>query len=176
MKHLSIVSLVCAFAALAIGGYAVYTSLESKVAYIDLQNVFNDFEMTKQYKKKLEAVVGARKNIADSLQLNLKAKSRSIDAAAKASDQDVEDFVYNKEYYIEKVKQFQEDNLALKQQYDAEINKQITQYIKDYGEKSGYRYIFGADGSGIVMYAEQQDNISKEVTEYINKRYNGQAK
>ena len=176
MKNSGIVSLVISLLAIAFSGYVLYNSLANKVAYVELQTVFNDFEMTKQYKKKLEAVVSARKAISDSLQVTLKAQSRSINTAPNTSDEKVQDFVFNKEYYIERVKQFQEDNMALKQQYDTEINKQINQYVKDYGEKNGYRFIYGAEGSGVLMYAKEGDNISKEVIEYINKRYNGQPK
>lgn len=176
MKHLNWISLAVGIIALALAAYVLTDSLGNKSAYIDLRTVFDDFEMTKQYKKKLESVVSARKAIADSLELNLKAQSRSINSGSNASDEKVQDFVFNKEYYIERVKQFQEDNMALKQQYDGEINKQISQYVKDYGEKNGYRFIYGADGSGVLMYAKEGDNITKQVTEYINSRFNGQGK
>lgn len=42
--------------------------------------------------------------------------------------------------------------------------------------KKGYRYIFGAEGSGVLMYADERNNITKEVIEYINARYKGNAK
>ena len=149
---------------------------KNKIAYIELATVFNDFEMTKQYKQKLDVVVVARKSITDSLELNLKARSRGIKTTAKPSDKSVDDFEFDREYYVEKVKQFQEDNVALKQQYDGEINKQLNQYVKEYGDKNGYRFIFGAEGSGFLMYAREQENISKEVLAYINERYKGYGK
>lgn len=171
------VALGIALVALALGGFAAYKANQSaKIAYVELGTVFSEFEMTKQYKTKLEATVLARKAVLDSLELGLKAKSRSINALGKATDNVIEDFTYNKEYYLEKAQQFEEDNQALKQKFDAEINKQLNQYLKDYGEKGGYKYIFGANGSGNLMYANEGDNVTPQVIIYINERYKGSAK
>jgi Skp family chaperone for outer membrane proteins len=49
----------------------------------------------------------------------------------------------------------------------------MNQYVKDFGSKYGYTYIFGADGSGFLMYSLEANNITKEVKEYINSRYKG---
>lgn len=178
MKSGATISLwVVAVLALGLSGLALYKAVYgNKVGYIELATVFNDFEMTKEYKKKLDVVVNARKTITDSLELNLKAQSRALSGGGKVSNAAAEDFQYNREVYIEKAKQYQEDNMALKQQYDTEINKQLNQYIKEYGDKHHYRYIYGAEGSGVLMYAIEGDNISKEVTHYINERYKGGAK
>ncbi len=172
----TIVLWVLAILALVLSGFAAYQSLnKTKIGYIELATVFNDFEMTKEYKVKLDQVVNARKAITDSLELNLKAQSRTL-GGAKVNSAAAEDFQYNREIYMEKARQYQEDNMALKRQYDGEINKQLNQYIKEYGDKHGYRYIYGAEGSGVIMYARESDNLSKEVTAYINERYKGGAK
>lgn len=176
-KNGTVVLWVLIILSVCLSAYTMWNlKVKNKIAYVELATVFNDFEMTKQYKQKLDAVVNARKSITDSLELNLKARSRSINAHSKTDSKTVDGFEYDKEYYMEKVKQFQEDNLALKRQYDGEINKQINQYVKEYGDKNGYKIIFGAEGSGILMYAQEQDNISKEVLAYINERYKGYGK
>ena len=177
MKNLNTVSIVIAFIAIVISGYCLYTTKSSKKqAYIELQKVFNEFEMTKQYKLKLESVVNARKSIADSIELDLTAQARVLKQTAKPASDKLQDFMYEKEMYMEKVMQFEQDNMALKQKYDAEINRQLNQYIKDYGLKNGYEFIYGADGSGALMYAKESANISPEITEYINKRYKGEPR
>lgn len=151
------------------------TRQSTKVAYIELIKVFNGFDMTQQYKKKLEAVMMNRKMIMDSMALGLKARSRSF-GNTKPGIADLQDFEYEKELYAEKLRQFEEDNQALSQQYDIEINKQLNQYVKEYGQKNGFRYIYGAQGSGVLMYAREEDNVTEEVLRYINERYKGNAK
>ena len=177
MKGNGAIGVTIALAALILGGIAVYGSyFKHKVAYVELQEVFNEFEMTKQYKGKLEAVVMSRKSIADSLELSLTAQSKSFTTASDRNSPQVQRFLYEKEYYMERMKQFQEDNIALKQKYDLEINKQINQYVKEYGEKNNYEFIYGADGSGVLMYAEEKLNRTEEVIKYINERYKGEGK
>lgn len=173
----NIVAIVVSVVALALSITVwVLGQQSSKLAYVELSTVFTEFEMTKQYRAKLETTINARKGISDSLEMALKAQSRSFSENSSMKDPKVQQFMYDKEMYVQKVKQFTEDNQALQRQYDMEINKQITQYVKEYGESKGYRYIFGADGSGSMMYAQPADNITKDVIEYINKKYKGVAK
>lgn len=177
MKNTGIIGLTVGAIAFLMSAFCLYKmEVNKNLAFVELQSVFNEFEMTKQYKGKLETVLNARKSIADSLQLNLTAQSKMLKQVNNKNDEKVQNFLYEKEVYLEKMKQFQEDNVALKRQYDGEINKQLNQYIKEYGEKKGYRYIFGAEGSGVLMYADERNNITKEVIEYINARYKGNAK
>jgi outer membrane protein len=146
------------------------------VAYIELGKIFNDFDMAKQYHKKLESVAFARKGIIDSLELNLRSQSRAIQSAAHQSKDQIEKFQLDKGYYEDKKRQFDEDNNALQKEYNEEIIKQLNQYVRDYGEKSGYDFIYGAEGSGVIMYGNDKLNITAEVTKYINERFNGSSK
>jgi outer membrane protein len=50
----------------------------------------------------------------------------------------------------------------------------INNYVKEYGEKNGYDYIFGANGDGTVMYADGSEDITNDITTYINLRYAGE--
>lgn len=175
MKNLLTIAISIVALALAVTVLVLH-SQSSKLGYVELTTVFTEFEMTKQYRAKLEATVNARKLIIDSLEMGLKAQSRGIDGNSSMQDPNVQQFIYSKDLYVEKAKQFQEDNQALQQQYDMEINKQITQYVKDFGQEKGYRFIFGAEGSGSLMYARPADNVTKEVIEYINKKYKGVSK
>lgn len=176
-KGVTWVVLAVSLVAVALSAWTWYDMHHrSKTAYIELGKVFNGFEMTQQYKKKLESVVLSRKALTDSLELNLRALSRTLTANGKPAAPKLESFEYEKQIYLDKTRQYEEDNTALKQQYDAEINKQINQYIKEFGDKNGYRYIYGADGSGSLMYAQEEENISDEVITFINERYRGAAK
>lgn len=154
---------------------ALWTSSRSKTGYIQLHKVFAEFEMSKQYKAKLDAVVLARKNVLDSIELKLSAASRALQSQAKPEKDKIENFLYDKEIYIKKREQFEEDNKALEVQYNTEITKQLNQYIEDFGETNGYDYIYGAEGSGSLMYAQKSLNITDNVIMYVNERYKGKG-
>lgn len=61
----------------------------------------------------------------------------------------------------------------LSAQYTAESWKLINQYVSDFGKKEGIVFIYGATGDGTLMYADQAYDITEEVIQYINERYEG---
>jgi len=61
----------------------------------------------------------------------------------------------------------------LSAQYDKEILAQLNQYVRDFGAKNNYEYIFGNDGNGSLMYAQESNDLTRQVTEYINQKYAG---
>lgn len=61
----------------------------------------------------------------------------------------------------------------LSQKYTADVWKRINEYVSAYGEEHGYDFIFGATGDGNLMYARQARDVTNEVIEYINRKYEG---
>jgi len=51
------------------------------------------------------------------------------------------------------------------------IWKRLNPYIAEYGKEKGYAYIYGANGTGNVLYADEGEDITDELIEYVNKRY-----
>jgi outer membrane protein len=146
-----------------------------KTGYVDLNKLFSEFKMKKELEVQLEKIKSSRKNILDSLEFNLKVLITKIDAEGQKDKTHLQEFEWRKQEYLEKKKKFEEDNDAVGKQYDQQIISQMNQYVKDYGNKHGYTYIFGADGSGFLMFSKDAKNITDEVREYINERYKGKT-
>ncbi len=144
-----------------------------KTAYIDMQKVFSSFQMKKELESKLTDVEQHRKNILDSMELHLRIFSGELDKSKEKDPSQIKLFNGEREDFFAKQKQFEQDNSATQQQYMDQVSKQLSQYVNDYGKQKGYEYIFGADGSGILMHADDSKNITEEVTGYINERYKG---
>ncbi len=53
------------------------------------------------------------------------------------------------------------------------IWNRLNPYIISYGKKKNYKYIFGANGTGNILYADEQENITADLIIYVNKSYNG---
>jgi len=141
---------------------------EKKSAFIDSVKVYNEFKLTKELKSKYERVSNTRQIILDSLKIELiamESQMRANDEHAKA--------MYEKKIneYKYKADMFLQDNQRLNSVYTEQVMNQLNQYIKEYGEKRGYDYIYGADGSGSLLYANQDNDISDEIIEYINLSY-----
>lgn len=141
-------------------------------AYIDTAKLYNDFEMKKELEKKVTEVQLGRKAQLDSLKLSLVSLSRKTNPSMedRANLQALENKYHNMQ------QQFEAENSKIVQYYSNQIWTQINQYIRDYGKQEGYTYIYGGDGSGTIMYAQEKRNITAEVLNYINARYKGKGK
>lgn len=145
-----------------------------KTGYVLISEVYNSFEMKKEMEKKYLLVKNSRDKILDSLELELKILGSKIKKEEEKNKTTIEDFTYKREEYLQRKKTYDEDNEALTKKYDQEIITQLNQYVKDYGERNGYTYIFGNDGNGSMMYANEAGNITKDVIVFINGKYRGE--
>ncbi len=62
----------------------------------------------------------------------------------------------------------------LQQQMGTEMDslvKDVKSFIKDYGKKNGYKYIFGTGEAATVLYGEEKDDITKEIIKLLNEKY-----
>lgn len=150
-----------------------------KLAYVELDKVYSGFDLKKKLEKKLENVLQSRKTVIDSMEVQLKALSGLIGTMNEKDPvrrMKIEEFEYKKQAYFQKKKMFEEDNQRASQDYDQQVWKQLNQFVKDYGKQQAYDYLFGAEGSGSLMYAKDAHNITEEVTNYVNQRYSGEGK
>lgn len=60
--------------------------------------------------------------------------------------------------------------------YDEQILNQLNQYVKDYAKEEGYDIIYSADGSGAIMAASDDMDITDKIVAYLNERYKGMSK
>lgn len=143
-----------------------------KVGYIDLGILFDNFLMKKEMEAKLENTQHQKELLLDSMEIQLNILSKR--AQANSSDKDlVKTFELQKQEYLMKKQSFEKEGQYSTQQFNNQIWKQINQYIKDFGEEYHYTFIYGAEGSGAVMYGSVDKNITDNVKEYVNKKYKG---
>src|SRR5690606_17687182 len=66
-------------------------------------------------------------------------------------------------------KQIQEEDKKATQTVVNDIND----YVKEYGENNGYKLIFGASGSGNIMYASEGADLTDDILKGLNKEFDG---
>ncbi len=70
-------------------------------------------------------------------------------------------------------KRLKEMTKLLSNDISNKVWKRLNVYIKEYGEVNGYDIIMGTQGSGNVMYAKDVIDITNEILNYSNNRYEG---
>lgn len=148
-------------------------TVNAKYAYVDVPRVFDEFLMKKELQKKYNNQMAGRKALVDSLGFQLQKTAIELENNPTPSPKELESFASRRAQYMELVKKFDEEDHQLNSEYDAQIFKQMNQYIRDFGEEKGYTMLFGSMGNGNIMYAEETVDKTDEVIHFLNEKYQG---
>jgi outer membrane protein len=161
---------------IAVLSYLVISNLgysgDDKQVYVVTGELFAEFD----YQKELDAEYNALKEVKlkelESFQQEiayLEIQARKPKASSEAIAQ------YNQGYsqYLSYEAKITNELAELNKQYSVNIWEKLNALISQYGEEHNYQVIFGADGTGNIMYAQEDINITKDLITYCNLKYNG---
>ena len=173
MKKLNIIILLSALVVLSIAFSSYVFVNQPKVAFVHVQDVYNEFDYKKELENKFETIKTARIRILDSLEIQINVLAKNIQNSEVNKEMNMQNYQYLVAQYQNKQQVFTEDNQAVSEQYTEQIWNQLNQYIEEFGKENNYDFIHGADGSGSVMHANQGYNITDELKNFVNERYQG---
>lgn len=154
-------------------GIAVYCYMQiPRVAYINSEEVFKKFKMTIELEAKFRNLESVRKNMIDSMEFDLTREINNM-SNHKPSPKELEQLESKRRYFLQKKEEFNQDNQQITNTYNQSIWERINQYVKVYAQDKGYDYILGANGNGSIMYANESEDISEGVIQFINQQYDG---
>lgn len=152
-----------------------------KTAYVDTAKMMEEYteakELDEKYKTKGE-VMGRELEVAAK---NLKAEMSGFQQNAMAKGQA---WAQQKGAELQqREQQLSYAQQAMLQQLQQESGKEmdtlvksVKQFIKDYGKKQGYDYIYGTGDAATVLYAKDSYDLTKEITKALNDNYAGKEK
>lgn len=152
-----------------------------KTAYIDTSELIEKYEKFKdeddKFKVKsqelgrpLEAKVKAFQNEAQSFQQNAQAKGPQWAQQKGAELQQREQQLGMEQNAL--LQQLQQEGAVLKDTLISEVK----QFIKSYGKKKGYDYVYGTGDAATILYAKDQYDITKDVLKELNETYKSTKK
>lgn len=166
-KSLIFLGLAVALLTVAVG-YVYYKI--PKVAYVSTNKVYNDYKGKLEYQTKLENEDANNRKILDTLKYEIE----MLNAKVSSSNDKILFELESKAKNYERLRTELEERLQTqKQQYIEDIWKQINKHVEEYGAVNGYDYIYGAEGTGALMYADKKDDVTEDVISFINKKYEG---
>ncbi|MEK6152009.1 OmpH family outer membrane protein [Flavobacteriaceae bacterium 3-367] len=169
---LSIIALVASIAAI------FYTSSESDLVYVDIKKLVDGYARTEVEREAFNKKASTLKANVDSLLVNwqdeLKAYEKERSTMTQKELELKQQLLQNKQQQLNNYqqaiqKQIQEEDQKMTQTVVNDINT----YVKEYGKRKGYRIIFGAEGSGNIMYAQDVSDLTQDVLEGLNAEFNG---
>ncbi len=149
---------------------------EAKTAFIKTETIFKEYKGIKDqeavfkqkqeaFTKKYDSMVQAwRKEVVDFQQK----ASKMAPNKARQKDQEL----YQKQQIIQQMQQQESNRLTaeMQQQTDS-IIKKVYDFFDEYGKKNGYKYIFGKNNAGALMYGDAQNDITDKVLKALDDEY-----
>lgn len=163
--------------ALLLSLFSVFISFKSsELVYVDINKLLEGYKRTKVVRAEFEAKAKTMNANVDSLMNDWqneikKYEKERIGMSAKELKLKQE-LLSNKQNQINNYqeaiqKKLQEEDKKVTQTVINDIND----YVKDYGKKHNYDIIFGASGSGNIMYAKENTDLTNVILQGLNKEF-----
>jgi outer membrane protein len=135
-----------------------------KIAVVDAIKLFNSYKMKMELEAKSAGTLKFLGHRADSIKQQLMTQSKIKDFPKTELDKMYTEFT-KAQGLLEQ--EYQQSNQSINEQ----VWKRLNPLIDDYGKKEGYRLIIGANGMGSVLYNDDYYDRTKEVIDFVNKKY-----
>lgn len=155
-----------------------YLKSSSDQVYVDVNKLLEGYNRTKIVRSEFEEKAKTLNANVDSLMVDWQSELKTYEKErSKMSKKELElqqQILSNKQQQINNYRQ------AIQKQVQDEDKKatqtvinDINDYVKTYGKKNGYAIIFGASGSGNVMYASEAADLTDDVLLGLNSEFEG---
>jgi outer membrane protein len=149
---------------------------EVKTAYVDTSVLMNEYTESKDLEAKYKAQAEEKGRQLQAEITRFKQDAANFQSQAQANGQ-----AWAQQRGAELQKREQQlgyAQQALSQQLQQEIGVErdslvngVKKFIKEYGKKNGYSYIYGTGDAATILYAEEKYDITKDVIKALNDKY-----
>lgn len=159
--------------------YFSHSSPSSSLVYVDINKLLDGYEKTEivrsEYLKKSSSLTSTVDSLLGDWQSELKIFEKERITMSKKELELKKELLSNKQNQINNYRQSIQQKLKEEDQLASQtVLNDINDFVKEYGEDNGYRIIFGATGSGTIMYASEDSDLTIDVLEALNKRFKGE--
>ena len=136
-----------------------------KTAYIDTAEILEKYEKFKAEDEKFKV-----KSEEMGRPLEAKVKAFQMEAQSFQQNAQVKGPQWAQQLGVEQnalLQQLQEEGGVLRDS----IIKEVKLFIKEYGKKKGYDYIYGTGDAATILYSKDSYNITEEVLKELNEKY-----
>lgn len=174
MKKVPLMVAILALIVSSVGFYFAKSS--SELVYVDVNKLIEGYNRTKLVKAEFEKKTNTAKNQIDSLmagwqkELQAYEKERTVLSAKELELK--KEVLSNKQQQINAYQESMQKHMIEEEKKTTQtVINDINDYIKEYGKKNGYKIIFGASGTGNIMYADESSDLTEQVLKGLNEEY-----
>ena len=162
---------------LTVGSFFFKSSMSDPV-YVDINKLMDGYNRTQIVRAEFEEKAKTLNANVDSLMVEWQTELKQYEKErSKMSKKEMglkQELLGNKQRQISNYQQaIQKQIEEADQKATQTVINDINDYVKEFGKKNGYKIIFGARGSGNIMYAAEGTDLTKIVLEGINADFEG---
>lgn len=154
---------------------------EVKTAYVDTSVLMNEYTEAKDLEAKYKAQAEEKGRQLQAEITRFKQDAANFQSQAQANGQA---WAQQRGAELQKREQqlgYAQQALAQQLQQESGVERDslisgVKKFIKDYGKKNGYTYIYGTGDAATILYAEDKLDITKEVIKALNDKYKSAPK
>lgn len=149
----------------------LFLSPRHQIAYVDSEKVFEEFAFSKELQAKLGLTQNARKQILDSLGLELKGMQHQLEQHPQ-NEALLSEYQQLAQKASLREEQLSESDLMQTEEYNKRIWRQLSQYLQEFSDEKGLDYLFHKD-QYMLVGAKQSHDLTQEAIHYVNAKYYG---
>jgi len=164
------------FTALAVLYYLYFSS--SRIVYVESARLINNYQGMIDARKAYKTKASVWKSNIDSLTNDVQQAIMDYEKDSRSMTNKEKEL--SKKLINTKQKQLADYQKAIQDKASQEdqertqmVLQEVNQYIKEYGEKNGYKIILAATEYGNLAYATDDLDITDKIIEGLNKKYSG---
>jgi len=147
----------------------LFAESQGKIGYIDLSRSFDEYQKTKDFDKELEGKGDMKQDEREKLVQEIRKMREELELMNKNAREKKEADIESK---IKSLQEFdQEAKTDLTKERDnmvKDILKEMSDVIKEYGEKNGYSIIVN---DRVLLYGDSGMDLTNEIIKILNDRY-----
>lgn len=151
---------------------------QDKTAFINNSEVMDGFEKLKQTEDDFAKEEQAMKTSIDSLvaesgyQELVQEYQTNKDKMSKAKEEELYNQIMQIQQRLGQQQQMASQQFQLRKNSELNsLNDSLKSFVKEYGKSNGYTYIYGANDSGSIMYADESLDITEEIIKALNNKF-----
>ena len=144
-----------------------------KTAFVDSKKIISEYKVMNLAKEKWESkneeVRSMLENKAKQFQIEVEGYKNIMKSMTKSHRDKKEQELLNKQKELQVEQQTKLSDIQKGSQKEIDsIIKVVKEFIKSYGKKNQYTYIFGDTESNTILYGKEKLNITDEILEALN--------
>ena len=165
LKILPIINTIIIIALLLFVGFNMLNGNKTEIVYVDNIRLFNAFNMTKEIRSIKERKITNQNRVLDSIY----SIYQDIDDKESGDAKTLQSKISKSNKTLQDLQSNYTNNIP------SQVWVRLNSYLKEYGKQQNLKIIFGTSGNGNIMFAEENINITEQLIEYINERYEGKT-